>query len=293
MLENCCLCHHRCQVDRNQTVGFCGCGSLPKLAKAYLHMWEEPCISGTNGSGTVFFSGCNLKCVYCQNYPISHENFGKEVSISRLSEIFLELQEQKAHNINLVSPTPYVPQIIKALEIAKRNGLLIPIVYNTGNYETLETIQSLEGYVDVYLPDLKYFHDETAISYSKAPHYFEAATGNILEMKKQVPQEVFDANGILQKGLIIRHLVLPSHLTETKNILGWIQNHLPSDTMVSIMMQYFPTFKAKEDSLINRKLTKKEYQLVKEMASVFPRGFMQELSDFEEEYVPNFDLSGV
>ena len=157
MLEKCQLCYHKCQVNRNHEEGICGCGVLPKLAKAYLHQWEEPCISGENGSGTVFFSGCNLKCIYCQNYPISHENFGKEISVQRLSEIFLELQAQKAHNINLVTPTPYVPQIIEALDIAKKNGLTIPIVYNTGNYETLETIQSLKGYVDIYLPDFKYF----------------------------------------------------------------------------------------------------------------------------------------
>ncbi len=292
-LEKCSLCAHQCKVNRNQTLGICQCGVLPKLAKAYLHQWEEPCISGENGSGTIFFSGCNLKCIYCQNYQISHENFGKEVSIQRLSEIFLELQEQKASNINLVSPTPYVPQIIEALSIAKKNGLILPIVYNTGNYETVETIQSLSGYVDIYLPDLKYYHEETAVKYSKAPNYFSIATRNILEMKKQVPQDIFREDKTMQKGLIIRHLVLPSHLGETKHILEWIKNNLSKDTYISVMMQYFPAFKAKEDALLSRKLSKREFLMVQKMVQDFENGYIQELSSFEEEYVPHFDLRGI
>ena len=293
MLENCHLCAHHCGINRNEKLGICGCGVLPKLSKAYLHMWEEPCISGKNGSGTVFFSGCNLKCIYCQNYQISHENFGKEISIQRLSEIFLELQEKNAHNINLVSPTPYVPQIIEALEIAKKNGLHIPIVYNTGNYENIETLKLLKGYVDIYLPDLKYFSNDTAIKYSSAKDYFQVATENIKEMLNQVGEPVFDENGIMQKGVMIRHLVLPSHLNETKHILEWIKENLPKNTYISIMMQYFPTYKAKEDNLIDRKVSRREYQIVEKMIAKFENGYLQELSKFEEEYVPNFDLSGI
>ena len=294
MLEECHLCAHQCGINRNIQLGRCHCGVSPKVARAALHMWEEPCLSKKNGSGTVFFSGCNLNCIYCQNYTISQENFGKEISIEQLANTFLKLQSQNANNINLVSPTPYVPQIKEALQLAKEEGLAIPIVYNTGNYETLETIQSLDGLIDIYLPDIKYYSDEVAVRYSSAPHYFEIATSNLQEMIRQVGSvNQFDTNGILQKGIIIRHLVLPSHLTETKHILEWIKSHLPSDVTISIMMQYFPAFKAKEDTLLHRKISHKEYQLVKKMIASFQNGYIQELSDCEEEYVPPFDLSGV
>lgn len=218
MLEQCSLCNYNCKVNRTSTLGVCKCGVLPKLALASIHNWEEPCISGQNGSGTVFFSGCNLKCVFCQNHTISHNNFGKEISIDRLAEIFLELQSQKVHNINLVSPTPYVPQIISAIKIAKQNGLEIPIVYNTNSYENIETIKMLNGYIDIYLPDLKYYDDEISIKYSNAKNYFETASANILEMIFQVGAPVFDNNGIMQKGVIIRHLILPrSNFTNKTN----------------------------------------------------------------------------
>ncbi|MBR4110713.1 MAG: radical SAM protein [Clostridia bacterium] len=289
----CNLCPFNCNVDRIDTLGRCKCGILPKLALASIHKWEEPCISGENGSGTVFFSGCNLSCIFCQNHEISHSGFGKEVSIERLADIFLELQDKNVNNINLVSPTPYVPQIIKALDIAKTNGLKIPVVYNTNSYENVETIKRLNGYVDIYLPDLKYFDDTVALEYSKIPNYFDTASKAILEMLSQVPNNVFNDNGILQKGIIVRHLILPGNVTQTKKILNWIKNNLPEDIYISIMAQYFPTYKAKEHNLLNRKISKKEYEMVLNMLGDFENGYIQELSDCEEEYVPKFDLSGV
>lgn len=293
VLNSCSLCAFNCNVNRFENFGKCRCPALPKLALASIHNWEEPCISGTNGSGTVFFSGCNFSCVFCQNHEISHESFGKEISIERLSEIFLELQAKEVHNINLVSPTPYVYSIVEALKIAKEKGLHIPIVYNTNSYENIETIKLLNGYVDVYLPDLKYFDNETAIKFSKIPNYFEVATNTIKEMIKQVGSPILDENGIIKKGVIIRHLALPGHLTESKEILNWIKNNLSEDIYVSVMAQYFPTYKAAEYRDINRKLTKREYSFLLSFVKNIKNGYIQELSEYEEEYVPNFDLSGI
>lgn len=277
MIEKCNLCGFRCNINRNESKGVCGCGSVPKLALVSKHFWEEPCISGKNGSGTIFFSGCNLSCVFCQNYEISENNFGKEISTERLAEILIEQQEKGVHNVNLVSPTPYVPMIIDAIKSARENGFKLPIVYNTNGYETVETIKMLDGYVDVYLPDLKYYDDEIAMKYSKVPHYFETATLAVKEMEKQVGKPKFNGDGIMQRGLIIRHLVLPGHLTQTKKILDWIKNNLSKDTYVSIMAQYFPAFKAKEDRIINRKLSKKEYEIVIDLTKDIENGFIQEL----------------
>ncbi|MBQ9315174.1 MAG: radical SAM protein [Clostridia bacterium] len=292
MLEECQLCAYNCKVNRNHFLGACQCGIMPKLALASIHRWEEPCISGSNGSGTVFFSGCNLRCQFCQNFEISENHFGKEISIERLTDIFLELQNKNVHNINLVSPTPYVPQIIQAIDIAKKNGLHLPIVYNTNSYENVETIKMLNGYVDIYLPDLKYFDDNISIKYSKAPNYFEVASRNILEMYRQVGSASFQ-NGIMQKGMIIRHLILPGQIIQTKRILNWIKESLPQDSYISIMAQYFPTHHAKNFPEINRKISKQEYNFVVSMLKDFENGFIQELSDSEEEYVPNFNLEGV
>lgn len=293
MLEKCNLCAYKCNINRNKKLGVCKCGVMPKLALASIHKWEEPCISGSRGSGTVFFSGCNLKCVFCQNSKISHENFGKEVSIERLAEIFLELQEKKVHNINLVSPSPYVPQIIEAIKIAKSKGLCIPIVYNTNSYEDIETIKMLNGYIDIYLPDLKYFDNDISLKHSKAPNYFEVASENIKEMINQVGSAKFDKDGIMQKGVIIRHLIMPNNILQTKKITDWIKSNLPSDTYISIMAQYFPTFNAKSYPEINKKITKNEYNFVVSMIKDFDNGYIQELSEFEEEYVPNFNLDGI
>ncbi len=293
MLENCNLCAFKCNINRNEKLGACKCGVSPKLALASIHNWEEPCISGTNGSGTVFFSGCNFKCVFCQNHNISQEGFGKEISVERLSEIFLELQNKNVHNINLVSPTPYVYQIIDAVSLAKKNGLSIPIVYNTNSYETVETIKLLKDTVDIYLPDLKYYNDEVAMKFSKIPNYFNVATKAILEMINQVGTPILGEDGIMKKGVIIRHLTLPNHLTETKYVLKWIKENVEDRAFVSVMAQYFPTYKANEFEDINRKLNKKEYTFLLKMVSEFDNGYIQELGSHEEEYVPNFDLKGV
>lgn len=293
MLEKCELCGFKCGINRNEKYGVCKCGNVPKLALVSKHMWEEPCISGENGSGTIFFSGCNFSCIYCQNYKISQECYGKEISIERLAEIFIEQQNRNVNNINLVSPTPYVPMIIEAIKIARKSGLNIPIVYNTNGYDSVETIKLLDGYVDVYLPDLKYFDDGCGNKYSKCNNYFEVASKAILEMYKQVGKAEFDEKGIIKKGLIIRHLILPGNIMQTKKILKWIKENLPEDIYISVMAQYFPTYKAKEDDLLNRKITKKEYEMVIKLIEEFENGYIQELGEHEEEYVPNFDLDGI
>ncbi len=218
---------------------------------------------------------------------------GKEISIEELAKIFLKQQEKGAHNINLVTPTMYVYQIIEALKIAKSQGLNIPIVYNSNGYENLKTIKLLNGYIDVYLPDLKYYSNELSKKYSKIDNYFETSTRSIKEMYNQVGKSQFDKNGLITKGIIIRHLVLPNHIQNTKNILKWISDNMPNDIYVSIMAQYFPTYKAKEDNLINRKLNKKEYkEVLNYLYSLnLENGYIQELGNHEEEYVPNFDLT--
>ena len=263
---------------------------LPKIALADLHYYEEPCISGKNGSGAIFFSGCNLNCLYCQNYKISQEREGNEVSIEMLAEKMLELQEKKANNINLVTAFSFVPQIISAIDIAREKGLHLPIVYNSSGYESIETLNMLNGYIDVYLPDLKYFYKELGRDLSKVDNYFEVATKAILEMKKQVGNPVFDKDGIIQKGLIVRHLVLPEHLQNTKSILKWIKVNLGKNTYCSIMAQYFPTYKASERKDINRKLYEKEYKEIEDFVYKIglENGYMQYVEENEERYVPNF-----
>ena len=294
MLESCSICPHNCKVNRLiGNKGRCKCDEKIKIALSSLHMFEEPCISGTNGSGTVFFSNCNLNCIYCQNYEISQLGKGKEVTIEKLAGIFIQQQEKGANNINLVTPTMYVFQIIEAIKISRKNGLKIPIIYNTNSYENIDTIKMLNGYIDVYLPDLKYYTNELSKKYSNVNNYFEYATSAIKEMYNQVGNAVFDDNGLIKKGIIIRHLVLPNHIQNTKNILKWISNNLPNDIYVSVMAQYFPTYKAKEDNLINRKLTNKEYKdVLNYLYSLdLKNGYFQELGKHEEEYVPDFNLN--
>ena len=294
MLNSCTLCPHNCKVNRLEgKKGRCKCDNTLKIALASLHMFEEPCISGANGSGTVFFTNCNLNCIYCQNYEISQGGKGKEITIQTLADIFIKQQEKGAHNINLVTPTMYVYQIIEAIKLARKTGLKIPIIYNSNGYENVETIKMLNGYIDVYLPDLKYYTNELSKKYSNVDNYFEVATNAIKEMYSQVGNAVFDDNGIIQKGVIIRHLVLPNHIQNTKNILKWINENLPKDIYVSVMAQYFPTYKAKNDSLINRKLNKKEYkEVLNYLYSLdLQNGYIQELGNHEEEYVPDFNLT--
>ena len=291
-LISCTLCPHNCKVNRlNGNIGRCRCDDKLKIALASLHYFEEPCISGKNGSGTVFFTNCNLQCKYCQNYEISQQGKGKEISVKELADIFLKQQENGANNINLVTPTSYVYQIIEALDIAKEKGLKLPIIYNTNGYENIKTINLLKGYIDVYLPDLKYYSKELAKKYSGIDNYFEIATKAIKKMYEQVGAPIFNEDGIITKGVIIRHLVLPNHILNSKHILKWIKENMENDIYVSVMAQYFPTYKAKEDNLLNRKLTKKEYkEIEKYLYSLdLENGYIQELGEHEEEYVPNFD----
>lgn len=292
-LSSCTLCPHNCKVNRLEGKrGRCYCNDKLRIALSSLHYYEEPCISGKNGSGTVFFSNCNLNCIYCQNHEISQEHKGKDITIEELANIFLEQQEKGANNINLVTPTSYVYHIIEALDIAKKNGLNIPIIYNTNGYENVETIDLLNGYIDVYLPDLKYYSKELSKKYSGIDNYFEVATKAIKRMYEQVGTASFNEEGIIQKGVIIRHLVLPNHILNSKRILKWVKENLPSDIYISVMAQYFSTYKAKQDELINRKLTKKEYKQIEEYLYLLDleNGYIQELGDHEEEYVPAFDI---
>lgn len=290
-LKSCEVCPFKCRVNRLEgKVGRCGCNDKIKLAMYSLHYYEEPCISGKEGSGTVFFSNCNLNCMFCQNYKISQEGKGKYITINELADIFIKQQENGANNINLVTPTMYAFQIIEAIKVAKKKELKIPIVYNTNGYENVETIKALKGYVDIYLPDLKYFNDDLALKYSKAPCYFETASKAILEMINQVGVPEFDENGLMKKGVLIRHLVLPGHLQNSKNILKWLKENVAGKAYVSVMAQYFPTYKAKEDKYLNRKLSAKEYKEIENYMYLLniENGYMQDLGKHEEEYVPDF-----
>lgn len=295
-LKSCRLCPRNCGANRLQgELGFCRAGMDVRIAKVCLHEWEEPCISGSRGSGTVFFSNCNLRCVFCQNHWISEESFGKDVSIERLSEIFLEQQARGAHNVNLVTPTHYVPQIIEAVKLAKAKGLKLPILYNTNSYENVETIRSLEGIVDVYLADLKYFSDSYAIKYSGAKDYFLHASKAIAEMFRQVGEPVFDSEALLQRGLIIRHLMLPGLLFDTKKVLDHIMETYGDSVYVSIMNQYTPMHRAAQYPEINKKLNKRHYESIIQycLDSGIHNAFIQDTGTATEDYVPDFNLSGV
>ena len=275
-------------------MGNCKASNKIEIALVSLHKFEEPCISGKNGSGTIFFAHCNMHCMFCQNYEISQETGNyKETSIEELADIMLHQQEMKAENINLVTPTMYAYQIREAIKIAKEKGLNIPIIYNSNGYENEKTIKALEGYIDVYLPDLKYYSNELAEKYSKAPNYFEIATKAIKEMIGQVGVPKFDERGMIKKGVMIRHLVLPNHIQNTKNILKWVKENLPEEIYINVMAQYFPTYKAKEGELLNRKLTRKEYKQVEQYFYLldFKNGYMQELGEHEEEYVPKWAIN--
>ena len=257
-----------------------------------MHFFEEPCISGKNGSGAVFFTGCNMNCKFCQNYEISQLCKGKVLSVEDLTNEFLKLQERGANNINLVTGCIYVPQIIESLKLAKTKGLTIPVVYNSSGYEKKETIQMLNGYVDVYLPDLKYYYNDLAKDLSGINHYFEITTEAIKEMYNQVGNPELNDEGIIQKGLIIRHLVLPNHLQNTKQILKWIKKNMNKNVYVSIMAQYFPEYKALEREDINRKLNNEEYEEIERYITKIglENGYMQDLEDDEKKYVPKWNL---
>lgn len=291
-IEKCEICPHNCKVNRLEgKVGRCKATDKVKIALASVHNFEEPCISGTNGSGTVFFSNCNLKCVFCQNYKISQQGLGREISIEELADIFIEQQNKKVENINLVTPTMYIYHIIEAIKIARKKGLNIPIVYNTNGYENVETIKKLNGYIDIYLPDLKYYDNDLAFKYSVIKNYFENATEAIKEMYNQVGAPVLDENGIMKKGVIIRHLVLPNNLQNSKDVLKWINDNIDNKVFVSVMAQYFPTHRAKDFPELNRKLTKEEYEEIENFlySLNLDNGYIQELGEHEEEYVPDFE----
>lgn len=292
ILEKCAICPHNCGINRlNNQIGRCKSKDTVKVALYSTHNFEEPCISGKKGSGTVFFSNCNMNCVFCQNYEISQQGKGKEISIEELAEIFIKQQEKDVENINLVTPTSYVPQIIEAIKIARKNGLKLPIVYNTNGYEKVETLKMLEGYVDIYLPDFKYSDDDLGKRLSKVDNYFEIVTEALKEMYRQTGKAVFNGECIMQKGMIIRHLVLPNHILNSRRVLKWINENM-HDVYVSVMAQYFPTYKAKEIDDINRKLTKEEYEQIENYLYRLDleNGYIQELGEHEEEYVPHWEF---
>lgn len=294
-MNNCKLCPRNCGVNReNNELGYCLASSDMKIAKAYLHKWEEPCISGKLGSGTIFFSHCNLRCIFCQNYEISTKHFGKIISIDRFSEICLELQEKGANNINLVTPTHYVPLIIKGIKLAKNKGLTIPIVYNSSAYENVETIESLKDIVDIYLPDLKYYDNDIAIKYSNAFDYFKYATLAIDKMYEQVGKCVFDKDGNLIKGVIVRHLMLPSHLEDSKKIIKYLYDKYQNNIYISIMRQYTPIKKLKYEEL---NTTVKDYLYDELIDYAYDLGircaYIQEEESCSDSFIPKFDNEGL
>ena len=295
LLKSCELCPRRCKVDRTKGVGFCGAGEKIRVALVSLHKWEEPCISGETGAGTIFFSHCNLKCVYCQNYKISHEGYGEEISIERLAEIFIEQQERGAANIELVTPVQYVPQVCLAIDIAKNRGLKLPIVYNTNSYENLSTLDLLKSRVDIFLPDLKYFDDEIAKTFSAAPNYFEVASAAIKKMFEIVGDFEICANGLMKRGVIVRHLILPNFRRDSLKILDWLNENFNDRIYISLMNQYTPVFRAGEFKKINRRLTTFEYDSVVNHALDIgvKNCYMQVGKTAEEKFIPHFDCSGV
>lgn len=294
VLRKCNLCKRNCLVDRYKNLGYCKQSNKIRIAKACLTYFEEPCISNTLGSGTIFFSGCNMGCVFCQNQKISSKNFGKNISIKRLADIMLELQNNGAININLVTPTPHVIGIIKAIKMAKKNGLKIPIIYNTSSYENKETIELLNGFVDVYLPDLKYFDDTYALKYSKSSNYFETARRVIKKMYEQVGQVEFDEIGNVKKGVIVRHLMLPNLKEDTKKILSYLYKNYKDNIYISIMNQYtvMDNLEYKE---LKRTIRDSEYNEIIDYAINLgiKNAFCQLENTSSKDFIPNFDLTGV
>ncbi len=295
-LEKCQICPRYCNVNRiKQEIGLCGATDKIKVARISLHQWEEPPISGKNGSGAIFFSGCNMKCIFCQNYHISTKNFGTILTIEELANKMIDLQRQKAHNINLITPTHYIPQIIKAIQLAKKKGLSIPIVYNSSGYENIESLKMLNGLIDIYLPDLKYYDDILAMRYSKAPNYFEIVTKAIQEMYNQVGLPKFDQNGILQKGIIVRHLLLPEQLEDSKKIIHYLYNSYQDKIFISIMNQYTPIKQVRNIEELNHKVNKKDYDILVNYACSLniKNAFIQQGDTAKDSFIPEFDLTGV
>ena len=287
----CKACPRKCGVDRSKKHGFCGAGESFVVARAAKHFWEEPPISGTNGSGAVFFSGCNLRCVFCQNFEVSRAECGKEITDERLTEIFDSLISEGAHNLNLVTATQYSERLSGILRAYHSP---VPVVYNCGGYESLETLRRLEGLIDIYLPDLKFFDPERSLRYCGAADYFETASAAILEMRRQQPEDIFE-DGLMKKGLIIRHLVLPKNVNQSRRIFEWIKENLGAKTYISLMAQYTPCGKLESFPELQRKITRREYEkavcFLEDLG--FENVFLQELDSAAEQFIPAFDLTGV
>lgn len=290
----CSQCPRQCAARRGDTSGegYCRAPALPRLARAALHHWEEPCISGTRGSGTIFFSGCSLGCIYCQNYSLSHECYGKTVPLERLAAIIQELAAQGAHNINLVNPTHYAHLLPY---IRERTPAGLPVVYNTGGYDAAGTLRQISGCVDIYLTDIKYRSPLLSEKYSGAADYFDQAVAAVQEMYRQTGPAVYDGEGLLRRGVIVRHLVLPGYSADSLNVLTYCRDHLPDGILYSVMAQYTPMGEAAQSPPLNRRLTPAEYRRVARLVEGDERftGYMQELSSAQEEYVPPFDLTGI
>lgn len=294
--KDCTLCPRECHVNREEKKrGYCGMDSRIYAARAALHMWEEPCISGEKGSGAVFFSGCGLRCIFCQNREIAIGKDGKEISVEKLGEIFLNLEKQGAANINLVTGAHYVPQIREALSIAKEKGLSVPVVYNSSGYEKVETLKLLEGYVDVYLPDFKYMEASLAEAFSNAPDYPERAKEAVEEMVRQTGKCVFNEDGYIEKGTIVRHLILPGHTVNSKKVLDYLHNTYGNKIFISIMNQYTPVYEQKVYKELNRKVTEREYKKVLDHALEIgvENGFWQTGDTAKESFIPSFNYEGL
>ena len=296
LMKNCRLCPRNCGADRlSGKKGYCGAGAEILVARAALHMWEEPCISGSEGSGAVFFSGCSLGCVFCQNRSISRGERGEKISAERLAQIMLELQDQKANNINLVTAGHFVPQIAAALALAKEQGLRIPVVYNSSGYEKAETLGMLSGLVDVYLPDFKYMDPELAAAYSRAPDYVETAKAALREMVSQTGLPMFDERGMITRGVIVRHLLLPGHVADSRRVVEYLFKTYGNRIYISLMNQYTPIPAVAADPLLSRKVTKREYDRLVDYALSLgvEQGFIQEGETAKESFIPEFDGEGV
>ena len=294
-LSSCSICPKNCKVNRKKgEKGFCRGGLLPKITRASLHMWEEPSISGEKGSGTVFFSGCNLGCVYCQNYEISRSNMGKEADFNRLCDIFFKLYEKGAHNINLVTPTHFLPEILKAVELSKKKGIKIPFVYNTSGYESVESLKRADGLIDIYLADFKYISHDLAKKYSHAPDYPDIVKAALSEMIRQNPECVFDENGLMQKGVIVRHLMIPNCISDSKRVLKYLAK-FKDQIFLSIMNQFTPTPALVSYPEINRKVFDIEYQKLIDFALElgFEKAYIQEGDTAKLSFIPDFNVSEI
>lgn len=290
LLDNCKLCPRNCCINRNNgEIGFCKSSNKIKIARYSLHMWEEPCISGDTGSGTIFFSNCNLKCIFCQNYDISTNNYGKEISTLRFAEICLYLQKMGALNINLVTPTHFIPLIKEGLVKAKSMGLSIPIVYNSSAYENVDALKILDGLIDIYLPDLKYYDNNIAVNFSRAPNYFEFASRAIEEMYRQVGSPIFE-NGIMKKGVIVRHLLLPNHVDDSKKVVKYLYDKYQDNIFISLMNQYTPVRRIDDYKELNCIVNDSEYdELINYACDLgITNAFIQEGETQKESFIPDF-----